>query len=112
MDNIFQKFEHGVEDVAKDLGHVVVEVVEFPAKLEAVRKTADTEYPELKADIAAFEQAVIAFGTPGLAAVTSGFTNVSADITAIQDVPTLLAAGKRLYTDVEAAYAAINADVQ
>src|ERR1017187_17555 len=106
---IFQHVGHDFHVVVDTLAHDVVEVVEFPAKVNAVKNSAVGSFEILKCDIAAIEAAFTSEIAPATIASASFGANVTADIAAISDLPSLWKAVANLVRDVESAYASINA---
>lgn len=112
MDNIFEEAGHGIEAVAKDIAHVVVEAVEFPAKATKVITTLMKDYPELRAEL----QTLVIDGqkalVDGVAAVGAKGLNWAEDVAVVGDVTAFARYFKDVFVPaVEKAYGELNTDV-
>lgn len=111
-ENVFEKIGHGVETVGKDIGHVIVEAVEFPAKATKVVSTITTDYPQLKTELlqlVTMGNTVLADGV--LASAAKGL-NWAEDVATVKDVLQLAEFFKNTFVPaVVAAYNTINSDV-
>lgn len=109
--NIFQEIAHGAEVVAKDVAHVVVEVVEFPAKGIKVFETIKTDFPILKPALLKLVTDGEALAADTTAVIGADGLNVTLDLTEWNQLLVIKADLTAAIKEVEAAYAQINGDV-
>ena len=109
--NPLEEIGHDVEVAAKDVAHVIVESVEFPAKLSKVLDTAKTEYPKIRADLKSLDQQGKSIFVDGVAAAGAKGLNWVEDVQIVTDITKFAEQFKSFAADVDAAYAEINADV-
>jgi hypothetical protein len=111
-ENVFQKIGHGVETVAKDLGHVVLEAVEFPDKAAKVIATVVKEDAPLKAQLLVLiNQCKTTLGD-GVDAVTQKGLNFAEDEQTVADVIALSKYVTETFVPlIEAVYTQLNQDV-
>jgi hypothetical protein len=110
--NVFDEIGNVAKTVAKDVAHAVVETVEFPDKAVKVWETISADYPTLKpallkvvTDSAAVESNVVE-------AVKDDGLNVTVDIQTWNSIKAVITDLVAARNEIEAAYNALNTDVQ
>ncbi len=110
-ETFIEKVEGGIETVAKDIAHVVVEVVKFPAKAEKVFATIETDFPVLKPALLKLITDGEALAADTTAVISADGLNVTLDLAEWNELLVIKADLTAAITEVETAYDQINGDV-
>ncbi len=111
MTDVLKEIGEKIEDVAKDVAHVVVETVEFPVKAEKVLSTLSSDQPQLKAALAQLVADGEAVSADVLQVVSADGTNISVDLATWAAITKLVTDGKAAVALIETLYTQLNADV-
>lgn len=112
MDNIFKEVGHGVEAVGKDIAHVIVEAVEYPAKAAKVMATVTKNYPSLKPTLTTVVTSGAKIGADLVGVIAAKGVSWTDDIALVADVEAFFKfITKTVTPEVEAIYGELNKDV-
>lgn len=111
-DNVFQKIGHGIETVGKDIGHVIVEGIEFPDKAAKVINTVVKDVPQFKAELLTLITDGKSVLVDAMDAASAKGLNWTEDLSIIAAIEAFAAYFKNTFLPaVEAAYNEVNTDV-
>lgn len=110
-ETFIEKVEHGVETVGKDIAHVVVEVVKFPAKAEKVFATIETDFPVLKPALLKLVTDGETLAADTTAVISADGLNVTLDLAEWNELLVIKADLGAAIKEIESAYTQINGDV-
>lgn len=111
-EDVFEEIDHGIKEVAEDVGHVVVESVEFPAKATKVIDTAVKDIPAFKAELTTLITDAKTVFVDGMDAVSAKGLNWTEDTAVIASIVAFAVYFKTTFIPaLEAAYTEVNADV-
>ena len=110
-ETFIEKVEGGIETVGKDIAHVVVEVVKFPAKAEKVFATIETDFPVLKPALLKLVTDGEALAADTTAVISADGLNITLDLAEWNQLLVIKGDLTAAIAEIETAYAAINTDV-